>query len=180
MRTPFEDDEDGAGGNTSFNSSSGPAMTQYGGFYASDNGPGGYDQERHGGYDPYAAAAAGGIGAAAVGSHQYHNDDPYADNNAPNAQGGAYYLDPNDYDYDKASRSDQGFSYDQPGHGNYEQGPYSDVPLAAGGQRSNYMLSRQDSEGSVGDHTRDAYNSRGGPLKVSHKWLYRDHVLRKG
>ena len=161
MRTPFEDDEDGAGGNTSFGSTSGPAMTQYGGFYASDNGPGGYDQEAHGGYDPYAAAAAGGAGAAALGAHAYHPDDPYSDlaSNQNNQGQGQYYLDPNEYDYDKASRSDQGFTY--------ESGPYSDVPLAAGGQRSDYVLSRQDSEGSVGEHARDPYNQRGGPLKVS-------------
>jgi hypothetical protein len=160
MRTPFEDDEDGAGGNTSFNSSSGPAMTQYGGFYASENGPGGYDQERHGGYDPYAAAAAGGVGAAAVGAHAYHPDDPYQDfASNQNQNPSQYYLDPNEYDYDKASRSDLG------GHA-YESGPYSDVPLVGGGHRADYVLSRQDSEGSVGDHARESYNNRGGPLKV--------------
>jgi hypothetical protein len=156
MRTPFEDDEDAAGGNTSFNSASGPAMTQYGGYYASGSGPGGYDYEQQGGYDPY-AAAAGGSGAAALGAVAGHHDDPYQDQPNLASNQNQYYLDPNEYDYDKASRSEQGYTY--------ESGPYSDVPLAAGG--TNYMLSRQDSEGSVGEHADEQYNNRRGALKVS-------------
>lgn len=41
-------------------------MTQYGGYYAT--GPGSYDYESAGGYDPYAAAAAGAVGATVGGA----------------------------------------------------------------------------------------------------------------
>lgn len=138
-------------------------MSQYAGYYASGNNPSPYDYERQGPYDPYAAAAAGGAGAAAAA-----NNNPYSDN-SNNVSGNQYYLDPNEYDYDKGSRNDVSSS----GYNGYDQGPFSDSHGAGSQQQhapppNNYVLSRQDSEGSVGEHVDDNYgNNRRGQLKVS-------------
>lgn len=139
-RTPFDDDEDASGGHTSYTSNSGPAMTQYGGYYAT--GPGSYDYESAGGYDPYAAAAAGAVGstvggaaaggaAAAGAGGRDHNRNSFIANpatdhgdhlasGAPLPVGGypagnesQYYLDPQEYDYDKTPENER--YMDEPG-----------------------------------------------------------------
>ncbi|KAJ9117636.1 hypothetical protein QFC22_004487 [Naganishia vaughanmartiniae] len=151
-RTPFDDDEDASGGHTSYTSNSGPAMTQYGGYYAT--GPGSYDYESAGGYDPYAAAAAGAAGST-VGGAAIAGADPRGHNTrnslvtdpgvagvggnerfaaehgehlaAPGASAAGgypagnesqYYLDPQEYDYDKTPENER----------------YMDEPSAAGQQ----------------------------------------------
>lgn len=108
-------------------------MTQYGGYYAT--GPGSYDYESAGGYDPYAAAAAGAVGAtvggaavatagnrnslvsnpgvAGLGGNErfatQHADPSYAHGNESQ-----YYLDPQEYDYDKTPENER--YMDDPGH----------------------------------------------------------------
>jgi LPXTG-motif cell wall-anchored protein len=152
QRTPFEDDEDASGAHSSFGTTaSGPAMTQYGGYYASGSGGPEYDYEQAGGYDPYAAAAAGmgAVGGGAVASsrlsggnsaaggadpfaHPGGNEyDPYAPEQYPHqhqgppppAAAGEYYLDPNEYDYDNVGAAASGGAY--PAAAN---APYSDTP----------------------------------------------------
>lgn len=215
MRTPFEDDEDSPGAQTSFTSSGntqGPAMTQYGGYYASGTGPGGYDYEKQGGYDPYAAAAAGmggaALGAGMAGAGGHGNDegqtDPYRDQPLPNLasnqqynpNNNGYYLDPQEYDYDRNSGSGSGgttahggpFSddntvfTDQPivmgqdgpyyepngayGRDAYGDGGHGDAGYG-GAHGFPYQLSRQESEGSVGEHAGERYNQVRGALTVS-------------
>ncbi len=183
QRTPFEDDEDTSGANSSL--TSGPAMTQYGGYYSSGAGPGGYDYEQAGGYDPYAVAAGaavgGGAGVAAGGmagarqststvpglagvggndrfARSVGMDDPYVPHNQGGG-GGEYYLDPNEYDYDNVGASAGGGGGGAAAAGGYGNAPYSDQPHVYAGMHTN------GSEGSVGGD--DDFNNRRGALKVS-------------
>lgn len=108
-------------------------MTQYGGYYAT--GPGSYDYESAGGYDPYAAAAAGAVGAtvggaavagAAVAGNNRNSlvsnpgvaglggNERFATQHGEPAAGGyaqnnesQYYLDPQEYDYDKTPENER-------------------------------------------------------------------------
>jgi hypothetical protein len=184
QRTPFDDDEDASGGHISYTSNSGPAMTQYGGYYAT--GPGSYDYESAGGYDPYAAAAAGAVGAtvggAAVGAAANRNSlvsnpgvaglggnerfaTQHAEPGYAHGNESQYYLDPQEYDYDKTPENER--YMDDPAHGGHEHGgvgyaePY--VPQQGQGQGQGY--GHEQMEEVVTDDEMD-YNGRRG-LRVS-------------
>ena len=182
QRTPFDDDEDASGGHTSYTSTSGPAMTQYGGYYAT--GPGSYDYESAGGYDPYAAAASGaagaalGAGAATAAQNNRHSlvsnagiaglggNERFATNHAepsgPYANESQYYLDPQEYDYDKTPENER--YMDEP-HAHHGMG-YAEPYLPHGAQQQSHQPHPQHSYGpdANGDLTDDEvdYNGRRG------------------
>lgn len=149
-RTPFDDDEDNSG-HTSY-TSTGPAMTQYGGYYAASGPPGqalgGYDYEDPaGGYDQYAAApppgAAGGYDRSSVGTTPgmagFGGGDHFAQQvqaQAP-AQHDPYYFDPNDAQY-----------VDEPGYADDVYGGYA-AQSHHGQHEPAGMTHGNSSEGSV-------------------------------
>lgn len=168
-------------------------MTQYGGYYAT--GPGSYDYESAGGYDPYAAAAAGAvgatvggaaIGAAAAGNNRNSlvsnpgvaglggNERFATQHGEPVAAGGyahnnesQYYLDPQEYDYDKTPENER--YMDDPAHGGHGGVGYAEpyVPQHEGQYEQQHGHGGQHDmmEETITDDEMD-YNGRRG-LRVS-------------